>query len=162
MPSRFLLSVLLSFCYGKYVNDAATPAYCKERIFCSKVELSLHLSMRIDKWLWAVRLFKTRSLASEACKSGKEKIDGRSVKPACSLKGAGGMAVQGGRDTEGVRGSDLLERRVNAGTGRQYYEGITPVRGAPGMPAAFHAAVFERNRGAGRPTKKERREVDQL
>ncbi|MFS8618097.1 MAG: RNA-binding S4 domain-containing protein [Solitalea sp.] len=118
--------------------------------------------MRIDKWLWAVRLFKTRSLASEACKSGKVKIDGRSVKPSYILKGAEEITVQKGPEKKVVRVIDLLEKRVNAVTASQYYEDITPVTDAPGMPSAFHAPVFKRNRGAGRPTKKERREIDQL
>lgn len=117
---------------------------------------------RVDKWLWAVRLFKTRSLASDACKSGKVKIDGKSVKPSHVVKVAEEISVQKGPEKRIVRVKDLLEKRVDAPTAALYYEDITPKTETPGYPSAFHTPVFTRNRGTGRPTKKERREIDNL
>ena len=117
---------------------------------------------RIDKWLWAVRLFKTRSLASEACKSGKVKIEGKSVKPSHTVKLSEEITVRKGAETRIVRVKDLLERRVDAATAALYYEDITPPEENPAYPSAFHTPVFKRERGAGRPTKKERREIDQV
>lgn len=117
---------------------------------------------RIDKWLWAVRLFKTRSLASEACKSGKVKMDGKSLKPSHIVKVSEEISIQKGSEKRIVRVTDLLEKRVDATTAALYYEDITPQTETPGYPSAFHTPTFTRNRGAGRPTKKERREIDQL
>ncbi|QEC52341.1 heat shock protein Hsp15 [Anseongella ginsenosidimutans] len=117
---------------------------------------------RIDKWLWAVRLFKTRSLASEACKSGKVKISGKSVKPSHVVKVSEEISIQKGGSKKVVRVKDLLERRVDAATAALFFEDITPPEENPAFPSAFHTPVFKRNRGAGRPTKKERREMDQV
>lgn len=117
---------------------------------------------RIDKWLWAVRLYKTRSLASEACKSGKVKIGGKSIKPSYEVKVQDEISIQKGPERKLVRVTALLEKRVNAALAIQQYEDITPVEETPALPSAFHTPLFRRNRGTGRPTKKERREIDEL
>ncbi|HYH55635.1 MAG TPA: RNA-binding S4 domain-containing protein [Anseongella sp.] len=117
---------------------------------------------RLDKWLWSVRLFKTRNLASEACKAGKVKIGGKSAKPSHVVKVNEEIAVQKGAEKKVVRVRDLLEKRVDAPTAALYYEDITPAAENPAFPSAFHGPVFRRDRGAGRPTKKERRDIEEL
>lgn len=118
--------------------------------------------LRIDKWLWAVRLFKTRSLATEACKAGKVKTGGKSIKPSHIVREEEEIAVQKGPERKLVRVKGLLEKRVDATTAAQYYEDITPEPEQLPYPSAFHTPVFKRGRGTGRPTKKERRDIDQL
>lgn len=117
---------------------------------------------RIDKWLWAVRLFKSRSLASEACRSGKVKINGKSVKPSHATNVADEIVIQKGPLKRIVRVKELLERRVDAASAAACFEDITPPEESRPFSPAFHLPVMKRPRGAGRPTKKERREIDQL
>src|SRR3546814_9326187 len=123
--------------------------------------------MRIRDWSSDVcssdLLFKTRSLASEACKSGKVKIDGKSMKPSHLVKVSEEISIQKGGEKKIIRVTDLLEKRVSAVLAIQYYEDLTPPSESQGgLPSAFHGPVFTRNRGAGRPTKKDRRDIDHL
>lgn len=118
--------------------------------------------LRLDKWLWAVRLFKTRSLATEACKAGKVKIGGRSVKPSHDVKAGEEISVQKSGVKKIVRVKELLEKRVDAVKAALAYDDLSPEPEPSALPSAFLPPVFSRKRGAGRPTKKERRDIDQL
>src|SRR5687768_279017 len=119
--------------------------------------------VRLDKWLWAVRLYKTRSLATAACRAGHVKIKGEAVKPSRSVRVSEVINVRTGELNRTVKVAGLIERRVGAKLVEQYIEDQTP--------AAEYLRVAEdrlqprapqRARGAGRPTKKERRQLENL
>jgi ribosome-associated heat shock protein Hsp15 len=115
---------------------------------------------RIDKWLWAVRLYKTRSLASEAVKNGKVKVNGDSIKPSFEVFPGLVITIPKGVVRYQYKVIAPLEKRVSAPLVKDYMEDITPeeekmkLTTLEFMPAAF------REKGTGRPTKKERRDLD--
>lgn len=113
--------------------------------------------VRVDFWLWAVRLYKTRSAASTACKGGHIKVNDESVKPAHKLRVGDTVSFrQPGRDRIfTVKG--LLQKRVGAPIAVHQYADLSPEP----IPRRFLAVPY-RERGQGRPTKKERRQLDKL
>jgi len=118
--------------------------------------------LRIDKYLWAIRAFKTRTLASDACKAGRVKLDGNNIKPSHEVKVGEVYQVAKGIERKVIKVTDLLGNRVDAKKAVLYYEDITPVEQTLAFKSMFHAPVLKRDRGAGRPTKKDRREIDDL
>jgi ribosome-associated heat shock protein Hsp15 len=118
--------------------------------------------LRIDKYLWAIRQFKTRTLASDACKAGRVKLDGNNIKPSHEVKLGEVYQVAKGPDRKIIKVTGLLESRTDAKTAVGYYEDITPVEQTPAFKSMFHAPVLKRDRGTGRPTKRDRREIDDL
>lgn len=118
--------------------------------------------LRIDKYLWSIRLFKTRSLATEACRAGKVKLEGQNIKPSYVVKIGEIFSVQKGIERKIIKVLDLLERRVDSKTAVLFYEDITPLEETLAYKSVFQAPVLKRDRGAGRPTKKDRREIDSL
>ena len=116
-------------------------------------------SVRVDKWLWAARLFKTRSLAAEACDGGKVDVNEQSAKPAKALRSGDVVRVtlpQGRRRILKVNALD--DRRGSATVARTLYDDLTP----PEPPRPRWTAPAARLPGAGRPTKRERRALDRL
>lgn len=118
--------------------------------------------LRIDKYLWSIRLFKTRSLATEACRAGKVKLDGQNIKPSYVVKIGEVFSVQKGIERKVIKVLDLLPRRVDAKTAVLFYEDVTPLEETLAYKSVFQVPVLKRDRGAGRPTKKDRREIDSL
>lgn len=118
--------------------------------------------LRIDKYLWAIRMFKTRTLASEACKAGRVKLDGQNVKPSHEVKVGETYQIAKGPDRKIISVTGLLENRVDAKTAVNFYADQTPVELTPAFKSMFHAPMLRRDRGAGRPTKRDRREIDDL
>ena len=116
-------------------------------------------SLRIDKWLWAARFFKTRSLASGACGGGKVDVNDEAAKPARLVRAGDLIRItlpRGRRRIVKVRALD--DRRGSATVAQALYEDLTP----PEPPRARQAPPPYREPGAGRPTKRERRELDRL
>jgi len=116
-------------------------------------------SLRVDKWLWAARVFKTRSLASSACDGGKVDINDQAAKPAKSLRAGDVVRVtlaQGRRRILKVAGLD--DRRGSATIARTLFEDLTP----PEPPRLRQAPPPWRLPGTGRPTKRERRDLSRL
>jgi ribosome-associated heat shock protein Hsp15 len=116
-------------------------------------------SVRVDKWLWAARVFKTRSLAADACDGGKVDVNEQAAKPAKALRSGDVVRVtlpQGRRRILKVNALD--DRRGSATVARTLYEDLTP----PEPPRPRWAAPPARLPGAGRPTKRERRALDRL
>ncbi|RYD69683.1 MAG: RNA-binding S4 domain-containing protein [Sphingobacteriales bacterium] len=118
--------------------------------------------LRIDKYLWAIRLFKTRTLATEACKAGRVKKDGQNIKPSYEVKMGDTFNVSKGIEKKVVKVTGLLENRTDAKTAINFYQDLTPIEETHGFKSMFHAPVLKRDRGAGRPTKRDRREIDDL
>ena len=121
--------------------------------------------VRIDKWLWSVRLFKTRSAANDACSSGRVRIGGSPAKPAHRVTVGDEVAVRTRGLTRTYRVDRVIEKRVGAAIAAECYEDLTPpdvVPPAPNRQARIDAAWAERARGAGRPTKRDRREMDKF
>jgi len=120
--------------------------------------------LRIDKWLWASRLFKTRRLAAEACQAGKVKLNGRSVKPGRAIRVGDGLQITRKRYRQQICVTDLSERRVSPPIAATLYEDTTPneeleqARLVNTMESAFR----RERRGAGRPTKRDRRTLQKL
>ena len=116
-------------------------------------------SLRIDKWLWAARFFKTRSLATAACAGGKVDVNDEAAKPARPLRVGDMVTVtlpRGRRRIVKVRALD--DRRGSATIAQALYQDLTP----PEPPHARQAPPPYRPPGAGRPTKRERRALDRL
>lgn len=119
-------------------------------------------SIRIDKWLWAVRVFKTRNQAAAACKGGRVKIDGQSVKASRELKEGDTIEISLGGLTKKVRVRALLQNRVGAKLVDDYMEDLTPQEAYDEHKLKAKVNVEFRKRGEGRPTKKERRIIERL
>jgi ribosome-associated heat shock protein Hsp15 len=118
--------------------------------------------LRIDKYLWSIRAFKTRTLASDACKAGRVKLEGNNIKSSHEVKIGEVYQVSKGLERKVIKVTGLLESRVDAKTAVYFYEDITPVEQTNAYKSMFHAPVLTRDRGTGRPTKKDRREIDDL
>jgi len=120
--------------------------------------------VRVDKWLWSVRIFKSRTLATSACKSGKVKIDGVSLKPSYSLQRDEILEVRKNGFNLRFKVVDLLQKRVGAPIAQNCYEDLTPEEELNKYNDWFvgKAAPERRSKGAGRPTKKERRKMEKF
>ncbi len=119
-------------------------------------------SVRIDKWLWAVRLFKTRSLASEACRSGKVKMLGLAVKPSREVKIGEIITVSLPPIVKTVRVLVVSGNRVAAKLVPGLMEDLTPPEEYEKLRRKSELDFEFRQRGIGRPTKRERREIEHL
>lgn len=114
--------------------------------------------VRVDAWIWAVRLIKTRSLAAEACRAGHVKINGSSVKPAQQVVPGDRVRLWKDHREYDVEVLDTPRKRLGAPAARKCYADHSP----PLPPKEILASQPRRDRGAGRPTKKERRKLDEL
>jgi ribosome-associated heat shock protein Hsp15 len=124
---------------------------------------SLPPKVRIDKWLWAIRLFKTRTLAAEACRGGHVKIGTDPVKPSREVQPGDIIVARVGEVTRTVRVLAAIEKRVGAKLVGQHLEDLTPAEEyLRALQAKEQAGLPQRPKGAGRPTKKERRALEKL
>ncbi|MCX8107745.1 MAG: RNA-binding S4 domain-containing protein [Verrucomicrobiae bacterium] len=113
--------------------------------------------VRLDKWLWATRVFKTRSQAAAACTAGHVKLNGTSLKPAHSVHVGEIFTVKVGDLTRTVRVVGLISQRVGPKLVRNYLEDLTPQAEYERVRTLKQQAPVYRPKGRGRPTKKERR-----
>ncbi|MEE1945512.1 RNA-binding S4 domain-containing protein [Pedobacter sp. KR3-3] len=118
--------------------------------------------LRIDKYLWAIRLFKTRSLATDACKAGRIKLNGQNIKPSAIVKVGDVYQVSKGIEKKVIEVVELSYNRTDAKIAVTKYKDLTPVEETHAFKSVFHAPSLKRDRGTGRPTKKDRRETDEL
>ena len=117
---------------------------------------------RIDKYLWAIRVFKTRSDAADACKSGKVAVNGQPAKQSKEVKTGDMLEVRKGPVHYRYQVLALLEQRVAAKNLAPYVLDITPPEELAKGETHHETVLVWRERGTGRPTKKERREIDRL
>jgi ribosome-associated heat shock protein Hsp15 len=117
---------------------------------------------RLDKYLWAVRLFKTRTLATEAIRGGHVTLNGAPPKPAHEVKIGETYQVQQGEITRTIKVIALLEKRVGAKLVANFAEDLTPASEYLKQMQAREAAPLKRPAGAGRPTKRDRRAIEKL
>ena len=115
-------------------------------------------SARVDSWLWAVRLYKSRSQATVACRAGHVRVNGDRAKPSLSVKIGDRIVVRGADRERTVEVTRILVKRVAASLAAEAMIDHSP----PPPPRESVAFVPVRDRGAGRPTKRERREIDKL
>ena len=118
--------------------------------------------VRIDKWLWAVRLFKTRTIAAEACKKNRVSIGGVNVKPSRMIKTGDVIQIRKPPITFSFKVLALSENRMSAKLVPQYLDNITPPEQYELLEMNKISGFVDRTRGLGRPTKKERRDLDQF
>jgi len=118
--------------------------------------------IRVDKWLWAVRIYKTRSLATEACKNGRVRIGGQVVKPSREIRIKDEISIHLGIYTKTVRVIALLHNRVSAALVPGFLEDNTPQAEYDKLKVQQEMKPEFRPRGVGRPTKKHRRLIDKL
>ena len=115
---------------------------------------------RIDKWLWAARIFKTRSIAVDACKNGRVTIEGVNVKPSRMVKVGGTVSVRKPPITYSFRILKTIEMRVGAKLLPEIYENVTAPEQYELLEMTRISGFVDRARGTGRPTKKDRRSLD--
>ena len=115
---------------------------------------------RIDKWLWAARIFKTRSIASDACKNGRVTIGGVNMKPSRSVKVGDVVSVKKPPITYSFKVLKTIEQRVGAKLLPEIYENVTDPKQYELLEMSRISGFVDRARGTGRPTKKERRALD--
>ena len=118
--------------------------------------------LRVDKYLWAIRVFKTRSLATEACKAGRVKLNGQNIKPSAIVKIGDVYQISKGLERKVLEVVDFSYNRTDAKIAVTKYKDLTPVEETHAFKSVFHAPTLKRDRGTGRPTKKDRRETDDL
>jgi ribosome-associated heat shock protein Hsp15 len=118
------------------------------------------MEARIDKWLWAVRLYKTRSLATDACKNGRITINGTVVKPSKTVHEGDTITVRKPPITYTFRVLQAIENRVGAKLVPEMLENLTPKEQYDILEMNRVSGFVNRARGTGRPTKKDRRELD--
>ena len=119
--------------------------------------------LRLDKYLWSIRLFKTRSLAAEACDKGKVKLNGNSLKPARNVQIGEEYEIRTSEKKWLIKVIELLHTRVQYSEAIKYYSDITPAEETDRIK--FEAAFFQtgkRQSKVGRPTKKDKRDLDEF
>ena len=117
---------------------------------------------RIDKWLWAARIFKTRSIAVDAIKNGRVTIQGVNVKPSRMVKEGEVVSVRKPPVTYSFKILKTIEQRVGAKLIPEIYENVTPADQYELLEMNRISGFINRQRGTGRPTKKERRALDEF
>ena len=120
------------------------------------------MEVRIDKYLWAIRVFKTRTEATEACGGGKVKIGEVNAKPSKAVQPGDVLHIRKGAVTFTYKVLQPLDHRVGAKLVPDYAQNLTPEEEMLKMRAPVETFFVQRDRGAGRPTKKDRREIEQL
>ena len=115
---------------------------------------------RIDKWLWAARIFKSRSIAVDACKNGRVTIEGVCVKPSRMVKVGETVSVRKPPITYSFRILKTIEMRVGAKLLPEIYENVTAPEQYELLEMTRISGFVDRARGTGRPTKKDRRSLD--
>lgn len=115
---------------------------------------------RIDKWLWAARIFKTRSIAADACKNGRVMVGGTTVKPSRVVKVGETINVRKPPVTYSFKILKTIEQRVGAKLLPEIYENVTPADQYELLEMNRISGFVNRARGTGRPTKKDRRAMD--
>ena len=120
--------------------------------------------VRLDKWLWAVRLFKSRTIATDACKAGKIKLNGHSLKPSYLITVGETIEVKKNGFNLIFKVNQLLEKRVSAVLAAPCFDDLTSADELNKYRDWFtgKAGAEFRDRGEGRPTKKDRREIDEF
>lgn len=114
--------------------------------------------VRIDAWIWSVRLLKTRSLAAEACRGGHVKVNDEAVKPSTPVVPGDIVRLWANHREVIVEVTKTVKKRVGASVARKCYIDHSP----PPPPPEVLASMPVRDRGAGRPTKRDRRQLDRL
>ena len=116
--------------------------------------------MRIDKYLWCIRLFKTRSIATNACKKGQVKIDGNTLKPSKDIFGTETITIRKNQINYKIRVLDIPPSRVGAKLVDLYRKDITPKEEFEKTELLKYSKDYYRKKGTGRPTKKDRRDIE--
>lgn len=116
--------------------------------------------VRVDKWLWAVRIFKTRTIASEACKKGRVMIDNASVKSSRVIRKGDVIQVKKPPITYSFKVLELTDKRMGAKLVPEFMENITPQNQYEILELNKISGFVDRQRGTGRPTKKNRRDLE--
>ena len=124
--------------------------------------MSAPQTVRMDKWLWAVRIFKTRTQAADACRNGRVTVDGQPVKPAREVKVNDIILVRNEDFTRTTKVLALLERRVSGTAAKEFAEDLTPASEKEKRREPVLQPLFFRPKGLGRPTKKDRRALDKI
>ena len=117
---------------------------------------------RIDKWLWAVRIFKTRTIAAEACKKGRITINGSQTKPSRMIKPGEVIQVRKSPITYSFKVLQAIEKRVGAKLVPEVMENVTTPDQYELLELSKISGFVDRARGTGRPTKKDRRSLDEF
>lgn len=117
---------------------------------------------RIDKWMWAARIFKTRTIAAEACKKGRISINGSLVKPARMVKPGDVVQVRKPPVTYSFKVLQAIEKRVGAKLVPEIMDNVTTPDQYELLEMSKISGFVDRARGTGRPTKKERRDLDEF
>lgn len=120
--------------------------------------------VRVDKWLWSVRIFKSRTMATDACKSGRVKINDKNAKASSSIERGDLLIVRKDGFNLQFKVLDLIQKRVGAPIAQTCYENKTPESEMLKYKNWYvgKGRIESREKGAGRPTKRERREIDQF
>lgn len=118
--------------------------------------------VRIDKYLWAIRVYKTRSEATDACNGGKIRLNGVDPKPSKGVRPGDVIVVRKGAVTYTYKVIGLVDKRQGAALVPQYVENLTPPEELDKLHAPVETFFLKRDRGTGRPTKKDRRQMDEL
>ena len=116
--------------------------------------------MRIDKYLWYIRIFKTRTIASEACKKGYVKIDDANCKPSKEVYGNELIGIRKNQINYKIKVLDVPSNRVGAKLVDLYRKNLTPKEEFEKTELLKYSKDYYRKKGAGRPTKKDRRDID--
>ena len=118
--------------------------------------------VRIDKYLWAIRVYKTRTEATDACKGGKVRVNGADTKPSKTVKVGDVIVARKGAVVYTYKVLQLIDKRQGAKLVPNYAENLTPQEELAKLRAPVETFFLKRDRGAGRPTKKDRRQMDEL
>ena len=118
--------------------------------------------VRIDKYLWSIRVYKTRSDATDACKGGKVRVNGVDIKPSKGVKVGDVLTARKGAITYTYKVLKLIDKRQGARLVSEFAENLTPEEEIMKLRAPVETIFLKRDRGTGRPTKKDRRQLDNL
>ena len=118
--------------------------------------------VRIDKYLWAIRVYKTRTEATDACKGGKVRVNGADTKPSKTVKVGDTIVARKGAVVYTYKVLQLIDKRQGAKLVPNYAENLTPAEELAKLRAPVETFFLKRDRGAGRPTKKDRRQMEDL
>jgi ribosome-associated heat shock protein Hsp15 len=121
------------------------------------------MEVRADTWLWAIRMYKSRTLASDAIKGGKVKRNGQNFKASHVVKVGETFTLTVGDTKKIVEVTDLLDKRGSYEVAKKHYKDLSPIpEKSENLPSAFFKMNVKRDKGTGRPTKKDRRDLDSL